>query len=116
MNHKPYNGWHNYETWCFNVWYGADPFDQFIEDMLKNYERKEGEVLTDRQRHCITLMHHLEEWMEELHDDQLAETNGFLADILGAGLKEICWYELAESFYDTHHENYYDQYFHDDRS
>ena len=98
-----YNGWSNYQTWCFNAWFGSEPFKEFIEDMLKNYERREDELLTDKQRHSITLMHHLEEWMQELHDDQLIDTGaGFLNDILTSGLQEISWYELAENYYDSY--------------
>jgi len=71
--------------------------------MLLNYERTEDEILTDEKRHIVTLMHHLKEWMEELHDYELIDTgNGFFNDILGVGLQEIDFYELAKSYYEDY--------------
>ena len=107
MNHKPYNGWYNYETWAFNVWYGSDQFNEPIAEMLEHYVHREGDILTPEDRHIIYLSDYLKQWMEELHDDQLyGVITGFLGDILEAGLQEINWHELAKNYY----EGYVDEY------
>jgi len=96
-----YNGWSNYETWCFNAWHSSEPFNDFIKDMLLNYERSENEILTDEERHIITLMHHLKDWTDELREYEQVDTgNGFFNDMLGSALELINWYELAENYYE----------------
>ncbi len=109
MNHKPYNGWYNYETWCFNVWYGTDQFQEPIAEMLEHYVHREDDILTPEDRHIICLRDYLKEWMEEVNSHRLNDDHGFLADILGAGLQEINWFELAKNYYEGYVEEHVDR-------
>jgi hypothetical protein len=87
MTHKEYNGWYNYETWLVNLWLTNDEgtVEWLQEGLGVNstvYEYAEG--LKD----AVTS----EDFMPSLGECSLQ------ADLLGAALSEVNWYELAEHY------------------
>ena len=64
---KGYNGWSNYETWKSS----SHDKDDTISDLAKE--------------------------LEQYFDDNMPEVQGTYADLLGAALSEVNWYEIAEA-------------------
>ena len=75
-----YNGWTNKETWLVNIW---------LDDMLQSYFDEGQEISVG--------------FIEMLVDEmasELAETSGFITDLLNCSLGEINYHEIA-SHYET---------------
>lgn len=113
MNKKEYNGWYNYETWLVNLWMDNDGGSQeFYSDMaqiqIEAAQDKHdagmdfpSEVLQDAQ-------YDLAEALKESHEEMLECLNmqtGVFADLLGAAMSEVNWYEIAKHLVDDAKEN-----------
>lgn len=72
---EKYNGWASYETWLVNLWFG-DYFNDMDMDMTASFVR---------------------DTVEELIDDDYND-GGFVADLMGAALREVDWDELADAY------------------
>jgi hypothetical protein len=86
-----YNGWTNYETWVANLW-----LDQ--EDTYWNEQALQilSEEKNDKEDAAYTLMYVLKGHYEEF----MPVIEGMYADLLGAGLSRINWYEIAKHIVD----------------
>ena len=84
-----YNGWTNYETWNWKLWIDND------EGWL--------ESVTDAAEGCGDV-YELSQWLEDncydIQEWSDLPTTGPFADLLGAAISSINWYEIAESFFD----------------
>ena len=100
MNHKPYNGWYNYETWCFNVHHSSEEFSETIQDIIDNCERMLGDPLSVEERHVIALSDHLRDYMNEFYYENTETHWTLLDDLLKASISEINWHELAKNYYE----------------
>ena len=80
-----YNGWSNRETWLANLWLTSEePFVNLLEEA--------GKLLGDTYVKA--------EWLEERFHHALDELFGeatLWADLLGAALGRVNWYELIEN-------------------
>jgi len=88
MGHKKYNGWTNYETWNWYLWYShaftADDFDGMEGDVYK-------------------ISKYLEDWTEEVAEETgILNDTGFFSDVVRASLSEVNYYEIAEHFVDDY--------------
>ena len=85
-----YNGWKNYETWLFGLWYN----DTLNEHYLELF--REGELLEPVTGDMV------QGFVESLMEDceQLPES-GFAADMVNAALREVDWQELADHVEET---------------
>ena len=84
MENKEYNGWTNYETWNWNLWYGdsftAEDFDGMDGDTYK-------------------ISKYLENWTEDYAEEiGIWKDNGFFSDVVRASISEVNFYEIAEHF------------------
>lgn len=87
---KGYNGWANYETWLVAL---------HIDNDAGTYERRRGmaeEARTGERIAACALADALKGWVTDELVPQLE--NGLGADLLGAALSEVDWYEIAENF------------------
>ena len=83
MNDVKYNGWTNYETWCVNLWFTNEQATyEFIKEMAADNDTYELAELLKA------------DVMENMPDLDA----GLYSDILVAGLENVNWYEIAESF------------------
>ncbi len=80
-----YNGWTNYETWNVNFWLDNDEYTQsYWEDAT--HESDSISELADRLK-------------SEIEDAApTANDSSMYADLLGAALSSINWYEIAEHY------------------
>jgi hypothetical protein len=106
MERKEYNGWTNYETWCVNLWMsndqGSDEYfrelAQEVYDEAEKEDRADGSPLFTRTEVATrTLADRLKDQFEE-QQSELTGVMGVFADLLGAALSEVDWYEIAEHY------------------
>ena len=107
MVHKEYNGWTNYETWAVNLWMSNDQSsDEFYrESAQQTYNdseqetRLDGSVLFSRDEVAIrNFANVLKQDHEERQEEYSSQVIGVFADLLGAALSEVNWYEIAEHY------------------
>jgi hypothetical protein len=92
-----YNGYKNYETWCWNLWIQSERQSQTeIDQLARNY------IATSRTKDdaIYSLEQTLKEQALEAADD-LELPSGPFADLLGAAMKEIDFRELAGLYVDA---------------
>lgn len=96
MEDKKCNGWTNYETWCVNLWIGEGSSDYWNEIALEVYSESEADTCFSRvERATLDFSDKLKDEIEE----SLPELGASMAaDLLGAAMSEVNWYEIAEHF------------------
>lgn len=108
-----YNGWSNYETWCVNLWMSN------VESDYKHYLAVAAAVLRDSeprtgqanpkpwQRTDVrsVAVYDLARALEVSYEEAAPEVTGVYADLLGAALGSVDWYEIAEHWIDDVIEN-----------
>ena len=101
-----YNGWHNYETWCVNLWMSNDSgsdeyFNEMAQEVYNEAEselRQDNSVLFTRDEVATRI---LADRLKDHHEEQQNELTGVcgvFADLLTAALGEVDWYEIAEHY------------------
>lgn len=86
---KRYNGWTNYETWNVKLW--------MDEGSYRYWQEASEEVWDDSEYEHEFLRKMSNRLFEEFSEAQ-PEVTGMWADLLGAALSKVNWYEIAESF------------------
>lgn len=90
MNAKGYNGWTNYETWNAALWMDND-------EGSHEYWNERTEAACD-QENDDDAIYQLSEEMKDRHTENAPDLGcSFYADMLGAALSEVDWYEIAEN-------------------
>jgi hypothetical protein len=95
---QKYNGWTNYETWCVALWIDNS------EGSQRHWREEARECLArdlDETGDCVSeLSERLKsEFHDAVHDllEGARASASVFADLLGASLGEVDWYEIAES-------------------
>lgn len=97
---KRYNGWANYETWAFALWWDNDQgaYNERCEQSRQFWAaaKKERRYGSDRSQTArIMFADWLKEWAEENHPDLGAS---LWTDLLGAALSEVDYHEVADNW------------------
>ena len=96
---KGYNGWTNYETWAVALW--IDNKQGTAERALEMAQEYAAEPtinkLTGRDQTAYQLGKAIREWVEEEMLPAIGEAS-LQADLLGAAVSEVNWYEIAEHY------------------
>jgi hypothetical protein len=99
MSDNKYNGWSNYETWNWKLWMDNDGDDERLNEeigyLMDRFESDLGVVVSSfselLQADCDAAMEQMD-----------LPTCGPFADILGAGISNINWHEIAEHMVDDY--------------
>jgi hypothetical protein len=94
MTKQTYNGWTNYETWCWKLWQDNDEgtqayWSEAADDAWKS--SKDDDISTRTEDAANTLS----ERMKSEAEDMMPEVSGVFADLLNAAMSEINWHEIA---------------------
>lgn len=106
MTQKEYNGWYNYETWLLKLWIDNDEGGQSYWNgrAQEAYDdAKADRTFTKEERAKLDLADAIREHFEEAEADILDRAgiqSSFWADMLGAALSEVNWYEIASHMID----------------
>lgn len=89
-----YNGWHNYETWCINLWLTNEQstYEYWFNQINKSDEPIHQEAQAMKEEIEELLDNHLDRLSEPLPD--------IFIEFIKASLSEVDWLEIAESFKD----------------
>jgi hypothetical protein len=82
---EKFNGWTNWETWNFNLWYG-----DMLQDTVSEYASEENRSLEYHEVYNI-----VNGFVDQLLEDMTLEA-GFLSDIIGHGIQALNQYEITE--------------------
>lgn len=93
-----YNGWTNYETWNVALWLGNEQSSErhwsyAAEEAWE--EAKASLAFSREQQASLDLSERLKDEIEESMPDLGAS---MFADLLGAAMSEVNWYEIAEHY------------------
>ena len=99
MTRKEYNGCTNYETWVVKLWMDNEEgshnyWNEQADDELNRQTDSSGKLDED------TAIGNLADSLSCWHNELLPEVQGFAADLLGAAMSEVNWYEIAKSLVD----------------
>jgi len=83
-----YNGWTNYETWNFNLWYG-DILDEMVSDYHDNLE-------SDETLEYGQVYEMVNGFIDDILEEMDYEAN-FIGDIIGHAIQQINIHEITEN-------------------
>jgi len=97
MEEKTYNGWTNYETWLTALWMGNDQgseahWTEAAKDAVKAVKTVR-KSFTKEEEAAFVLADRIKSEIGEACPD-LGTT--LYADLMGAALSEVNWYEIAK--------------------
>lgn len=91
MTRRGYNGWKNYETWCVSLWIDNEaPSYRYWRDAAEEAKKEGGKKSEIIGRLATRLHNEIAEGAPELGASMWA-------DLLGAALGEVYWYEIAKN-------------------
>lgn len=112
-----YNGWTNYETWCVGLWvdndqgsheYWREAAREQLEEVTAGRESGKLDPPYSSQTIQQQAAGYLAEHLKDSHEEGSAELlkagrseASIFADLIGAALSEVNWYEIAEHMIDT---------------
>lgn len=97
---ESYNGWSNYDTWCFKLWLDNE---QKTQEMVLNEVKKAHKKYIKVSEAIFDIQKFLE--ANALNNAPQLE-NGFYSDVLSASLRSINYYQIADAYYWDYIENF----------
>ena len=104
---KRYNGHANYETWVVGMYVdgnydGEGTYDYWREASLEACRENTGaDGILDRDGAIGSLSNTLRDGLRDGEMRETAPVTGVYADMLGAALDEVAWYDVAEGLVDV---------------
>ena len=113
MSDTTYNGWTNYETWAVGMYLdgnytGSGTYEHVCELVRSQLSFQHLEA-DGRERARVA--EYLQAFVTDATDpcgygnDDAAELNPLVSDLLGAALASVNWYELADAWIENMREN-----------
>ena len=108
MNKREYNGWYNYETWNFALWFNPDDFQDDMESISEDYDRKPGprsfSCLTDEDQKINRFSDFLKDWFEDYLQETLVPFpwSGIAGDLLNSAVSEINFDDISKNWMGTY--------------
>ena len=95
---QTYNGWKNYETWAVNLWNGNDEgsYRYWLDVAEECAKDADATNYSTRQEEFVSAL--ADRMKSEFDEAQPDLGSTVWADLLGAALSEVDWYELAEHY------------------
>lgn len=94
-----YNGWSNYETWNVALWMDNDGSDAYWRERAQEcFDATDEDDTTEARKAEAT--NDLAKEIQAQHEEGMPELSGTFADLLGAALSSVNWYEIAEHMID----------------
>ncbi len=96
MEHKEYNGWTNYETWCVNLWMDNEQGSQayWSDRAQEYYDNTNSDDTAEDRKNSAT--YDLANEIKDQHEDFMPELGcSVYSDLMAAALSEVNWYEIA---------------------
>jgi hypothetical protein len=101
-----YNGWKNYGTWNFALWYDNDFSDDAWESL------NNAEVRYSWEDKKLAAIRDFEDYLKNFVDERVEELDlnaSFLSDILGEAIERIDFREIATNWIDNIYEDWLEQ-------
>ena len=97
-----YNGWTNYETWCVKLWIDNDQGEhEHWREQAREAWRDSVHPQYPGQARSDTARAYLAERLKDAWHDANPDLGATVwADLLGAALGEVDWYEIAQAMLD----------------
>ena len=106
MTRKEYNGWFNYETWQFALWFNPDDFQDEMESISEDYDRKPGAFpsISDDDYKLQLFADWLKDWFEDYLQETLVSFpwSGIAADLLNGSVSEINFNDISSNWMGTY--------------
>ena len=104
MSDETYNGWSNYQTWCWKLWIDNDSGWYFgvqgaAEEIIEDVKDSGVDYEWQSPRDCAThrLASYLEDECDQLQEGMDLPVTGVFADLLNSAVGRISFYEIAEN-------------------
>lgn len=105
MNHQEYNGWTNYETWNVALWLDND------EGSCRFHADQADEILEAENGETDDAFGKMADFLQsEITDNAPDLGSTCYADLLGAALSEVNWYEIAKHYIDEAKERWNEEH------
>ena len=104
MNKKEYNGWYNYETWNFALWFNPEDFAEEMESIVENYEAPTISFLSSEDRQVNQFSDFLQAWFEDYLEETLVPFpwSGIAGDLLNSAVSEINFDDISKNWMGTY--------------
>jgi hypothetical protein len=98
-----YNGWHNYETWCVNLWLDNEESSyRYWRSMAEEaWEAAEARGSYTKKESAVKA---LAETLCQEYTDNMPVSDGVYGDVLQAAFSEVDWQEIATALLEEYEE------------
>ena len=103
---RKYNGWTNYETWNLKLWLDNSAWD-IREPNVFNTNIVQGKIrkICKKQNNEKDTIHEIYEYLKNYVEkgfNNMYLKPSFYCDVLSASIREVNFYEIAESYYEDY--------------